>query len=43
MDKETTDAAKPVAAKSIDPAALEMLAHADGLRASTPRSRAPTP
>ena len=33
MDDKSNDDVKPVAAKSIDPAALEMLAHADGLRA----------
>ena len=30
MDEKTNDDVKPVAAKSIDPAALEMLAHAEG-------------
>ena len=40
MDEKTNDAAKPVAAKSIDPAALEMLAHADECGIGTAFSRA---
>ena len=42
MDEKTNDAAKPVAAKSIDPAAIEMLAHADECGIGTAFSRADT-
>ena len=42
MDDKSKDDLKPVAAKSIDPAALEMLAHADGCGIETAFSRADT-
>src|SRR5512140_1965376 len=40
MDDKSNDDVKPVAAKSIDPAALEMLAHAEGCGLETAFSRA---
>ena len=42
MDDKSNDDVKPVAAKSIDPAALEMLAHAEGCGLDTAFSRADT-
>ena len=40
MDDKSNDDVKPVAAKSIDPAAIEMLAHADECGIGTAFSRA---
>ena len=42
MNEKSNDDVKPVAAKSIDPAALEMLAHAEGCGVDTAFSRAET-